>query len=62
MRIWPIHIAVFVLLAGAALVFADVYNLFDNQDTLLIEEGYNHPFGYADTSVILKPRRWEVGV
>lgn len=43
--------------------FADVYNLLDNQDTLLVEEGYNHPeFGYGDTRVILEPRRWEIGL
>lgn len=43
--------------------FADVYNLLDNQDTLLVEEGYNHPeFGYGDTRVVLEPRRWELGV
>ncbi|MCM2314807.1 MAG: TonB-dependent receptor, partial [Thermoanaerobaculia bacterium] len=43
--------------------FADVYNLLDNQDTLLVEEGYNHPeWAYGDTRVILDPRRWELGV
>jgi len=44
-------------------IFADVYNLLDNQDTLLVEEGYNSPdFAYGAPRVLLEPRRWELGI
>jgi hypothetical protein len=44
-------------------IFADVYNLLDNQDTLLVEEGYNNPdFVYGQPRVLLEPRRWELGI
>jgi outer membrane receptor protein involved in Fe transport len=44
-------------------LFADVYNLLDNQDTLLVEEGYNDPqFQYGAPRLMLEPRRWELGV
>lgn len=43
--------------------FLDVYNVFDDQGTFLVEEGYNHPdWAYGEARQLFEPRRFEAGV
>lgn len=55
---------VFRLGKGLSLdLFLDVLNVFDDQETIRVEEAHNHPefTAYGETRLLLEPRRFQVG-